>query len=148
MAVFSLAGLLRLRRLREDQAAAEVGRARSRASEIAAQRHQLIDNLSDHGHEARDVRGIAAISAARASTSTMLADLEALHVAQADVVAEAEARHRAARRDTLTVEKLEERHDAAARAEELRTEQAALDELAGRARARFLERTTDPEGGS
>ncbi|MGN6742208.1 MAG: flagellar FliJ family protein [Amnibacterium sp.] len=148
MAVFSLAGLLRLRRLREDQAAAEVGRARSRASEIASQRHQLIDTLSDPEHEARDVRGIAASSAARASTSTMLADLEALHVAQAEVVAEAEARHRAARRDTLSFEKLEERHEAAARSDELRAEQAALDELAGRARAAFLDRTTDGGSGS
>jgi flagellar FliJ protein len=78
----------------------------------------------------------------------MLADLEALHVAQAEVVAEAEARHRAARRATLSVEKLEERHDAEARAEELKAEQAALDELAGRARARFLERATDPGSGS
>ncbi|HEY8320040.1 MAG TPA: flagellar export protein FliJ [Amnibacterium sp.] len=134
MAVFSLAGLLRLRRLREDQAAAEVGHARSRASEIASQRHQLIDSLSDHGHEARDVRGIAAISAARASTSTMLADLEALHIAQAQIVADAEARHRDARRGTLSVEKLEERHDEATRVEDLRAEQAVLDELAGRAR--------------
>jgi flagellar protein FliJ len=143
MAVFSLAGLLRLRRLREDQAAAEVGRARSRASEIAAERHQLIGTLSDHGHEARDVRGIAAISAARASTSTMLADLEALHVAQAEVLARAEAEHRATRRATLSVEKLEERHDAESRAEELRGEQAALDEIAGRPRPHAGEPATD-----
>lgn len=137
MAVFSLAGLLRLRRLREDQAAAEVGRARSRASELAADRHQLIDSLSDHGHEARDVRGIAAISAARASTSTMLADLEGLRRTQEEIVARAEAEHRAARRGTLSIEKLEERHEVEARAEELRTEQALLDELAGQARARL-----------
>jgi len=137
MAVFSLAGLLRLRRLREDQAAAEVGRARSRASELAADRHQLIDSLSDHGHEARDVRGIAAISAARASTSTMLADLEGLRRTQEEIVARAEAEHIAARRATLSVEKLEERHEVEARGEELRTEQALLDELAGQARARL-----------
>ena len=137
MAVFSLAGLLRLRRLREDQAAAEVGHARSRASEIAADRHQLIGALTDHGHEARDVRGIAAISAARASTSTMLADLEGLRRTQEEIVARAEAEHRAARRATLSVEKLEERHDAETRAEELRAEQGVLDELAGQARARL-----------
>jgi flagellar FliJ protein len=145
MAVFSLAGLLRLRRLKEDQAAAEVGRARSRASEIAADRHQLIGTLSDHGHEARDVRGIAAISAARASTSTMLADLEGLRRTQEEIVARAEAEHRAARRATLSVEKLEERHDVATRAEELRAEQAVLDELAGQARARLT--ALEPDGG-
>ncbi|HEV7623717.1 MAG TPA: flagellar FliJ family protein [Amnibacterium sp.] len=143
MAVFSLAGLLRLRRLREDQAAAEVGRARSRASEIAAERHQLLDVLSDHGHEARDVRGIAAISAARASTSTMLADLEGLRRTQEEIVARAEAAHRAARRGTLSVEKLEERHDAESRAEELRAEQGVLDELAARTRARLTDLGAD-----
>ncbi len=135
MAAFGLASLLRLRRLKEDQAAVEVGAARSRASELAAERHQLISTLSDHGHDARDVRGIAAISAARASTSTMLADLEALRVHQERVVAEAEEAHRAARRATLSIEKLEERHGAAARAEELRAEQNVLDELAGRTRS-------------
>jgi flagellar FliJ protein len=137
MAMFSLAGLLRLRRLKEDQAAAEVGRARSRASEIAAERHQLIGTLADRGHEARDVRGIAAISAARASTSTMLADLEGLRRTQEEILARAEAEHRAARRATLSVEKLEERHDALTHAEELRAEQGVLDELAGQTRARL-----------
>jgi flagellar FliJ protein len=145
MALFSLAGLLRLRRLKEDQAAAEVGRARSRASEIAAERHQLIGALSDRGHDARDVRGIAAISAARASTSTMLADLEGLRRTQEEILARAEAEHRAARRATLSVEKLEERHVVQARADELRVEQGVLDELAGQSRARL---TALEQGGS
>jgi len=142
MAAFSLAALLRLRRVTEDRAAVDVAAARSRASEIASQRHRLIDTLADHGHDARDVRGIAAISAARASTSTMLADLEALHAQQAEVVAAAEARYRDARRGTLSIEKLEERHDEAVRLEELRAEQAVLDELAGR------RRPGEPGGGS
>jgi flagellar FliJ protein len=146
VAGFSLVNLLRLKRLREDQAANEVGRARSRASELAAQRHQLIDRLGDHGHDARDVRGIAAISAARASTSVMLADLEALRITVERSVEAAEAAHRAARRDTRMLEKLEERAAEAARVEELRVEQLALDELAARARARFLERATDGDG--
>jgi len=140
MAGFSLASLLRLKRLREDQAAIEVGRSRSRASELAAERHQLIDRLSDHGHDARDVRGIAAISAARASTSVMLADLEALRITHERFLEAAEAAHREARRDTRVLEKLEERHIETERAEELRAEQTVLDELAARARARFLER--------
>jgi flagellar FliJ protein len=146
MAGFSLAALLRLKRLQEDQAANEVGHARSRASELAAQRHQLIDRLSDHGHDARDVRGIAAISAARASTSVMLADLEALRITLERSVEAAEAAHQAARRDTRMLEKLEERAVAADRVEALRLEQLALDELAARARARFLERATDGDG--
>ena len=143
MAAFSLASLLRLKRLREDQAAFEVGRARSRASELAAERHQLIDRLSDHGHDARDVRAISAISAARASTSVALADLEALRITSERTLEAAESAHQAARRDTRVLEKLEERHAETVRAEELRAEQAALDELAARARARFTGRVGD-----
>lgn len=138
MAVFGLAGLLRIRRLKEERAAHELVRARSRAAELAHERHELIDQLSDHGHDARDVRGIAAISAARASTSTMLADLEALAMSQRRAVDGAETLHRAARREVRTVEKLEERHVDAARADEQRAEQTALDELAARARRRFV----------
>ncbi len=145
MAGFSLAALLRLKRLREDQAANEVGHARSRASELAAERHQLIDRLSDHGHDARGVRGIAAISAARASTSVMLADLEALRITVERSLESAEAAHRAARRDVRMLEKLEERSVEADRVEDLRVEQIALDELAARARARFLERAQGTE---
>jgi flagellar FliJ protein len=135
MAVFGLAGLLRIRRLKEERAAYEITRARSRASELAADRHQLLDQLDDHAHEARTVRGMHALSAARASTSTMLADLEALAITQRRLVSEAEEQHRAARREVRTVEKLEEKHDAAQREAALRAEQTVLDELAGRARA-------------
>lgn len=138
MAIFSLAGLLRVRRLKEERAAYEMVRARSRAAELAHERHELLDQLGDHGHDARDVRGIAAISAARASTSTMLADLEALAIAQQQVVAAAEAQHGAAKREVRTVEKLEERHDEVTRVEEQRLEQTVLDELAARARTRFV----------
>jgi flagellar protein FliJ len=142
MAVFGLAGLLRIRRLKEERAAHEMVRARSRASELAGERHQLLDQLADHAHEARDVRGIHALSAARASTSTMLADLEALALTQQRLVAEAEDAHRAARRDVRTVEKLEEKHVEAEREEALRAEQTVLDELASRARQRL-----EPEAG-
>lgn len=135
MVVFGLAGLLRLRKLGEERAAHDMVRSRSRASELAQERHQLLDQLSDHGHDARDVRGIAAISAARASSATMLADLDALVQSQRMVVAEAEERHRAAKREVKTVEKLEEKHDAEQRMVELRAEQTVLDELAGRMRA-------------
>ena len=58
MAVFGLAGLLRIRRLKEERAAYEMVRARSRASELASERHQLLDQLDDHAHEARDVRAV------------------------------------------------------------------------------------------
>ncbi len=137
MAAFGLAALLRIRRLKEERAAYEMVRSRSRASELAQERHQLIDQLGDHAHEAKDVRGIHALSAARASTSTMLADLEALTLIQQRVVAEAEEQHRAARTEVRTIEKLEERHVEGEREAELRTEQTVLDELAARTRRRL-----------
>ena len=137
MAVFGLAGLLRIRRLKEERAAHEMVRARSRASELAQERHQLLDQLEDHAHEAKDVRGIHALSAARASTSTMLSDLQALALTQHRLVADAEEAHRLARREVRTVEKLEEKHDEAEREAELREEQTILDELANRARGRI-----------
>ncbi len=138
MAVFGLAGLLRIRRLKEERAAYEMVRARSRASELAAERHQLLDQLEDHAHEARDVRGIHALSAARASTSGMLTELEALSLTQRRLVAETESAHSAARRDVRAVEKLEEKHVEGERENELRCEQTILDELAARARLRLL----------
>lgn len=132
MVVFGLAGLLRLRKLGEERAAHDVVRARSRAAELAHERHQLLDQLTDHGHEARDVRGIAAISAARASSATMLSDLEALVQSQRQLVAQTELLHRDAKRGVRAVEKLEERFTEEQRFEELRAEQAALDELTAR----------------
>lgn len=81
------------------------------------------------------MRGIAAIAAARASTSTMLAELQALQITQQARVDEAAAAHREARREVKTIEKLEERHIDAERAEALRVDQIAIDELASRMRA-------------
>lgn len=135
MAAFSLAGLLRIRRLKEDRAAYEMQRARSRASELAQERHQLLEALDDHGHDSASVRHIAALSAARASTSSLLADLEALSQTQRRVVADTEEQYRAARRDVRTVEKLEEKHAVQERETDLRDEQKVLDELAGRVRS-------------
>lgn len=132
MAAFALAALLRLRRLREDQAAAEVSRARSRASQLAAQRGRLLDTLPDPAPGTTDNRGIAALAAARASAAVMLSDLEGLRQAQEQAVDRAEGEHRTARREAAAVQKLEERHGEQERDRELSAEQAALDELAAR----------------
>jgi flagellar FliJ protein len=145
MTEFRLAALLRLRRLREDQTRVEATRARSRASELSAERHQLLGTLSDHGHDARDVRDITAISVARASTSVMLSDLQALQHQQDEVLRGADEAHRAARREVRTVERLEERHADSERLEAQRAEQVVLDEIA--ARARSAVRGAGPDGG-
>ena len=57
MADFSLAGLLRLRRRQEDQAAGTLLRARSRASELAARRTGVRDAMLEQSEE--QLRGLA-----------------------------------------------------------------------------------------
>jgi flagellar FliJ protein len=131
---FTLAGLLRLRRLQEDESAGRLVRARSRASELAAQRTHVRDSLVED--EAVSIESLHAISAARASTSSMLADLKNLEVEQSAEVQRAASEHAAARAQTLALEKLEERHAEQQAAEELRAEQTVLDELTGRNRHR------------
>ena len=132
MADFSLTGLLRLRRRQEDQAAGNLLRARSRASELAAQRTHVRDSMLDQGDEVASIEALHAVSAARASTSSMLADLRTLELQQHEEVERARAAHARARADRMAIEKLETRHDAEQAAERLRTEQAELDEIAGR----------------
>lgn len=132
MAEFSLSGLLRLRRRQENDAAGSLLRARSRASELAAQRTGVRDALLDQSDEPTSIESVHAISAARASTSSMLADLHGLEREQSAEVDRAAAEHAAARARRIALEKLEERHAAAQAAEALRAEQLVLDELAGR----------------
>ena len=104
---FSLAGLLRLRQLQQDQAATGLARARSRSSSVRVRE-----------------------AAARSSAHSMLADLQNLtHLAEADE-ANARAEFIAARTRSVGLEKLQARHDAEVNSADLRAEQSALDEIA------------------
>jgi flagellar FliJ protein len=73
---------------------------------------------------------LAALAATRAAGRTMLAELAALDSTAAAEVGAAAAVYRSARAASLGVEKLHVRHVAAETAEDLRTEQAAIDEVA------------------
>src|SRR5215218_4823463 len=134
MADFSLAGLLGLRRRQEDQAAGALLRARSRASELAAQRTGVRDAMLGQTEEIGSIEALHAIAAARASTSSMLADLRTLEIGQDAEVERARVAHQQARAARTAIEKLETRHTEAEAAAALRAEQAVLDDLAGRAR--------------
>jgi len=134
MADFSLAGLLRLRRRQEDQAAGALLRARSRASELAAQRTGVRDAMLGQDEEIGSVEALHAIAAARASTSSMLADLRTLEADQHAAVERARAAHEKARADRKAIEKLEARHAVAEAAAAVRADQAVLDDLGGRSR--------------
>jgi flagellar protein FliJ len=134
MTGFPLAGLLRLRKLQEDQAAAALTSARGRADEIRARNRRLRDSLNAPvgGPAAHSLEHLVAIAAARASTSSMLSELEALGRSTEDEEARTLAEHQEARRRALTLEKLEAGHEAAEAAERGVEEQRVLDELAVR----------------
>jgi flagellar FliJ protein len=148
---FPLAGLLRLRKLQEDQAAAALSAARGRADEVRRRRRRLRDGLdagpSTGAGGASSVEHIVAIAAARASTSSMLSELEALGRSTADEEARALADHQESRRRALTLEKLEAGHQAAEAAERGIEEQRVLDELAVRGWSASSGRAAGSAGG-
>ena len=134
---FPLAGLLRLRHAEQDRAAAALAAANDRVRDAADARIAARRNLADtEGTQPiQDADTLSAVAAARAATRGMLEELDAV-VRNRRVDAErAEDDYRAARRSALGLEKLETQHQEQQAAEELRTEQNALDEIAARRRA-------------
>lgn len=136
MSAFRLAGLLRLRKLQEDAVRAEL--ARGRATEVTRRRNaqRVRGVLGESAVDASSVEAVQSIAAARASSSSMLGELDALLQQDQAAVLAAEAAHAEAKTRTTQLEKLEEQHAARERRTELRAEQSRLDEHAGRARAR------------
>ena len=132
-AAFNLAGLLRLRRLEEDQRAAELGTARDGEAIGAARTRRVRNALSDSSTDPLSHASLASIAASRASTAELLSELDDVDRVAADRVERAAAEHAAAHRRTLGLEKLEERFEERQKAEELRAEQLLLDDLAARA---------------
>lgn len=130
---FPLAGLLRVRALAEERAAGELAAARRTERAAAERARDTRERLT--GSTLPDLADDMAFRASVASRVSLVALLEE-HEDQA-AVARTQTADRtdvwaAARRDARAVERLEERHDAAVRAEELHAEQVVLDEVAGR----------------
>jgi len=130
---FRLAGLLRLRALQEEQAAAALALANADAGR-AGEHHQETRNVMagtvfpDHGNE----NTWRAAVADRAAMASLVGDA-AIAVQVATRRSElAAAEWTAARTSVATLDKLEDRHDAVVRAEDERTEQLVLDEAASR----------------
>lgn len=133
MSAFSLAGLLRLRKLQEDQRAAELNSARDRESVGLARTRRIRRTLAE-GHEDPTAHAsLASIAAVRASSATMLSELSEIDGANAAEVAIAAGAHADAHRKTLGLEKLEARFEEKKLADELRAEQLLLDDLSSRA---------------
>ncbi len=136
---FPLAGLLRLRQLQEDRAAAALAIANREAAlhsaRVAAVRRDLRGTA---GAEITDATSLRAVAAARASGRSMLASLEALSGNSREAADEALEAFTQARVQSAGLEKLQNRHNESEAVDELRIDQAALDELALMAQSALL----------
>lgn len=133
MSGFTLAGLLRLRGLQEDQAVAALAAAEreSRAAEDRARR--TADRLSGLQLPTEvDAATWLAAAAGRLSLSALLTEnAEQLSVARSAAL-ERRTEWSRARQAERSVELLEEHHEDRERVDDLRAEQLVLDEVAGR----------------
>lgn len=129
-ASFRLAGLLRLRRLDEDAAAARWGAAAAELRAARERREGLHDRATGSSSTPDSVASLRAIAAARSSTMALLSELDAAAATAADIERLRRQAWTGARTATAGLEKLEERHDARVAQERLAADQAALDELA------------------
>jgi flagellar FliJ protein len=130
---FSLAGLLRLRKLEEDERAIALNSARDRESIGVARTRRIRNSLADSPVDPLSYVSLVSVAATRATTATMLAELGEADRAAAAEVEEARVAHADAHRRTKGLEKLETRFEEARTAEELRAEQLVLDDLSARA---------------
>lgn len=150
MGAFRLSGLLRLRRMEEDQAAAELARTTVRRQRAALRaehaRRQLAGNdLSAFGGDPSAFRaGIAA----RAALSAAVSDTKAAAESAREQEMRASERWTAARTRSKTLDKLEEKHEAVERAVAGHKEQVALDELATQRAAAGAGGAADRRSGS
>ncbi|NJC21219.1 flagellar FliJ protein [Arthrobacter pigmenti] len=131
---FPLAGLLRLRQVNQDQAAADLAAANGRLRESSARRRQALVALDGSTAHIADTAALHAIAAARSAARGMLTELAAVEDGLRSEATRAQEAFNAARTQTIGLEKLKERHAAEVSAEDLRTEQKTLDELASRTR--------------
>jgi len=134
MTRFRLGGLLRLRRLEEERAAAALARANADRAAARERRSRVAVELSGASFDDGDAASFQAAVAGRASLMGLLEESNLLLAMAAERADEAQQDWTERRTDVRTLEKLEERHDAAVVAEEGRAEQLLADEVALRGR--------------
>jgi len=130
---FSLAGLLRLRHLEQDEAAGKLASANARLDGTSVERNRARAALGATRADVTSTESLYAMAAGRASMRSMLADLDSMIFQQKHDAEEANDLFKQARAQAIALEKLEAKHVEAVAVEELRAEQAVLDELAGTA---------------
>jgi flagellar protein FliJ len=127
---FRLAGVLRLRKLEEDQARMRLVGADADLGETLERVGGLAAYVGASPEHASSGASLAAIAASRAASASLFAVLDAEARLRVQEVDEARAELQRARTASLGLEKLEERHDDETARAEGRAEQATLDEVA------------------
>ncbi len=133
---FPLAGLLRLRQLREDQAAGSLALANERLRDARTRSEGVSESLDATDLAPAGSASLYAVAAARASARSMLVDLQGLEAGLRFEQDRAQDHYRAARAATMGLEKLEDRHRDTEAAVMIGAEQRVLDELATTGRNR------------
>ncbi|MGY4643766.1 flagellar export protein FliJ [Cellulomonas sp. URHB0016] len=130
---FPLAGLLRVRTMAEDRAAAELASARRDERAAAGLARSTQDRLGEsHMPTVAEGRAFQAAVASRVALASMLVEHRATAVAAQEETDRRTEVWTDARRHVRAIERLEERHDDMVRVEDARAEQLVLDEVAGR----------------
>ncbi|OLT54267.1 flagellar export protein FliJ [Cellulosimicrobium sp. CUA-896] len=127
---FRLAGVMRLRKLEEDQARMRLAGADADLTETLERVGGLAAYVEASPEHAGSRASLAAIAASRAASGSLFAVLEAEARLRVQEVDDARVELQRARTASLGLEKLQERHDDATAQAEGRAEQAALDEVA------------------
>ncbi len=127
---FALAGLLRLRHLQQDQAAGDLAAANAAARANTLRRAHARAALEVLPSNVTGPETLYAVAAARASSRSMLSEMDALGRNYQTAVGEAQAAYDATRAESVSLEKLEGRHGQVVAAEDLHAEQTILDEIA------------------
>ena len=158
MKPFRLAGLLRVRDIEEQRAAAELAEAGRAVDAVRAHRSRMRGSLGAMspgampgampggqpgalpgaapreallGQSAHvDAATLSAVVAARASAHILLGELSALHERAEQTAADARSAHQVARVNARSLEKLQVRHVESETERDRRAEQSALDEVA------------------
>lgn len=133
MSAFRLSGLMRFRKLQEDQAASDLASANASRRRAEIRRAAATRELT--AHEFQTDLGVAVFHASVASRAALRSFATEASVAVEVAATEVQQRELAwsdARKRSVPLEKLSERHAERESVEDLRVEQLALDEIAGR----------------
>jgi len=131
---FSLAGLLRVKSMKERAAADHLSRANIARQQTEQRERRVRMSLSATRDDPHDVRTLAAVAATRIATRSQLSDLRILAEQQDAEIDRAKAEHQAARIEEHGLTKLADAHARQEFARALQAEQSELDEIAVRRR--------------